>query len=127
MMTPEQHKARQVKKDQTDAANRIKWDAQTIPICKGWKIIRFDEYNWGIPTSKERGGGDKMWYFGKLIHAVETAAGKIINHEAKKSLQDILDQQRSIMERIDHLFFAKFPDLSDEPRNLVVRTSKGRY
>lgn len=81
---------------------------QEIEICKGWKIVRFDSQNWSIPATKERGGGKRDWYYGKLIDALHAIPDKMLNLTEAATLREILNQQREIKEVIERLRFTKF-------------------
>lgn len=87
---------RKAAKIAADAADKARWESQTIRIDENWKIIRADELNWQIVyKGKERG------YYGKLSHAFLALVDKMLGEEAKGSLATCTDIIRAIQVKIE--------------------------
>lgn len=79
----------------TNEARKAEFAAQVIKIDDDWRIIRADEYNWEIQRKLKFYG-----FYGCLTRAFEAVAGKMLDSEAKDSLQAALESHRAIILRV---------------------------
>ncbi len=101
-------KDRVAKMQAAKAEKSATFSKQKINIATGWTIQRFDELNWEIPPSKQRGGGPVSWYYGKLIDALYAVPDRMLNQGDKFTLSDILKQYREIREVIEKMHHLSF-------------------
>lgn len=86
---------------------------QQIKICPGWSIVRFDEFNWAIPPTQERGGSKTdNWYYGRLIDALRAIPHKMLDRGSKNTMEDILSQLQAIKIIIEESCPEKWSDES---------------
>ena len=90
------------KQQATFAANRRRFAEQTITIDGHWSIQRVDELNWGI----FKDGKDQKSYHGRIISALTALPHKMLDSEAKGPLFTVIDQLKSITDRIENAFHA---------------------
>ena len=83
------------KRKATLQKRKAQFDAQTIKIDDDWMVKRFDELNWVIEYK-----GQFRGYYSFIVDAFRSLPRKMLNHEAKNSLQDIHEHQLTIEERI---------------------------
>jgi hypothetical protein len=76
-------------------AQAAQFAAQTIVIDDDWRIVRADRLNWEVQFKGQFHG-----YFGCLLSAFQALPAKMLDAEAKDSLQRIQEQARAINERI---------------------------
>lgn len=92
----------------TNAANRERYDAQTVQIDENWRIIRFDEFNWRVQRLNLALSGDQWQeyplgggYFGKLPDALKSIPSSMLNFEAVNTLASLGLSLNAISDKVD--------------------------
>lgn len=92
-------KGNPAKTKETKAANRERFDAQTIKIDEQWRIVRVDEYNWQVQRN------EKPWphvnYYGTLFSAMKALPATMLHLEAKNSVAEVRRLTIGIADKIE--------------------------
>jgi hypothetical protein len=88
--------ARVEKMQASRKANTQRFAGQVIVVDDEWRIIRVDEYNWEIQKK-----GKFKGYYGKITEALKALNGHMLGDKAKSSLEDILELQKAIVDKIE--------------------------
>ena len=73
--------------------------AQIIKVDENWIVQRADEFNLEI-VHRRSGRWQFYGYFGTLISAFNALPAKMLGEEAKISLNQVIESQKAINERI---------------------------
>jgi hypothetical protein len=69
-------------------AKAEKFRFQTIKVDGNWSIVRPDELNWQIRHKDQRAPYDK-WFFGTMRGAILSLPDKMLEEEAKGTIDDV--------------------------------------
>lgn len=69
---------------------------QIIEINEEWRIVRADEWNWEIKFK-----GKSKGYYGRLRHAFEALADKMIDQKPCNSVALVLNELKGIREVVE--------------------------
>ena len=78
------------------AAKSAGFASQVVTINDDWKIVRADENNWEV-----RHKGKFNGYFGTLTAAFKAIPAKMLDEQAKGSLNQVLEGQKAIVATIE--------------------------
>lgn len=81
----------------TNKANAERWEKQTVTVDENWSIHRFDQKNWQIVSKKPKSPEN---FYGSLFAALQALPAKMLSEQAKGSLNDLLELNRAIQQRI---------------------------
>lgn len=80
----------------TREAKREAMASQTVTIDKHWRILRADPMNWEIQYK-----GKFQGYYGTIVAALKALPAKMLDEEAKGTLNDLLRYAEGIRTTIE--------------------------
>jgi hypothetical protein len=99
----EQHKAKMVAGRQAQLAA---WAGQTIEVDENWKVVRSDELNWEIQYK-----GRFYGYYSNIPQCFNALASKMLDEVAKGKLNEVVNAQNAICEKISKALERKIEDI----------------
>lgn len=70
--------------------------AQTVVVDPHWKIVRIDDRNWQIQLN-----GEDKGFFGSISSALRALPDKMLDLEARESVQKVLEAARRIEKTVE--------------------------
>lgn len=80
----------------TRQAKKAAFAAQTVTIDPNWRILRADPLNWEIQYK-----GKFQGYYGTIANALKALPAKMLDEQAKGTLNDVLRSVEGITATID--------------------------
>ena len=87
------------KAKEAKAANKAKFESQTIRVNDDWQIVRSDALNWEIQYQ-----GKFKGYYGRILDALKALPHKMLDEQSNNSLADVQRGLDAIHATIDKAF-----------------------